>query len=205
MEDDGIALQKGARATKLDEILDKSLKQTMRACSYDKLVSCFPTLAKNDPETLKHAQEQVTEFLTNACRSEFDKILNERNAVQRLNELDELIADARTRKESGQHATENVSDLTPDVILRAHMLPMKRSKLLSMSEQLHDIQQVNADALRAIEEQRKHIELRTKALKESLTTLDSVSVLPDIKMTANEKIIVTTNATNNVIKTVSSA
>lgn len=177
MAEDSLESEKGARAAKLDEILERSLKQTMRACSYDKLVSCFPTLAKNDPETLKHAQEQVNEFLTSACRSEFNKILKERHAVERLNELDELITDAKARKESGQHATENVSDLPPDVILRAHMLPMKRSKLSTMSGQLNEVQQHNADALKIVEEQRKHIELRTRTLKESLSTLDTVRFL----------------------------
>lgn len=170
---------KGARATKLDEILDMSIKQTTRACSYEKLVSCFPTLARTDPETLKHAQEQVTEFLRTACRSEFDKILRERDAIARLNELDELIADARSRKEGGQAPMENPSELGPEVVLRAHLLPVKRAELAALNDTLQSLQQENAEALERVEEQRREIELRTKVLRDSLATLDSVSAKID--------------------------
>lgn len=165
---------KGPRASKLIEILDKSTKQTMRACSYEKLVSCFPSLAHNDPETLKHAQEQVTAFLTTACMSEFDKILNERNALQRLNELDELIVEAKTRKSAGKPATDTSSDLPPDTLMRAYMLPLKRADLASLNESVLQLQTQNATGLSEIEKQRQQIEMRTKLLKESLSSLNTV-------------------------------
>lgn len=168
--------QKGIRAAKLDDILDRSVSQTMRACSYEKLVSCFPTLAKNDPETLRHAQEQVTQFLTSACRSEFDKILRERGVIERLNELDELVLEAKGRKDQGLPASEDPSELPPEVILRAHMLPGKRKELTILNERIQTLQQTNAARLTSIEDQRREIESRTRTLKESLATLDAVSV-----------------------------
>lgn len=170
--------EKGIRAAKLNDILDKSVKQTMRACSYEKLVSCFPTLAQNDPETLQHAQEQVTQFLTSACRSEFDKILRERGVVERLNELDELILEAKERKEQGLPASEDPSELAPEVILRAHMLPGKRAELTTMNDKIQALQQRNAASLESVESQRREIEARMRSLKESLSTLDAVSLLP---------------------------
>ncbi|CCG83045.1 putative Spindle pole protein Nnf1 [Taphrina deformans PYCC 5710] len=168
------SVTKGARASKLDDILNKSLAQTLRACSLEKLTSCFPTLATNDPETLRHAQEQLVDFLTSACRSEFDKILSERQAIARLNELDDMIRDAKTRKERGEDKAVDASDLSPAVILRAHMVPIKKAEVEAITTKLADLQRDNAIKLRTIEEQRRQIELRTKTLKDALGTLDAV-------------------------------
>lgn len=167
-------IAKGPRATKLGEILETSVKQTMRACSYEKLVSCFPTLAHTDPGTVRHAQEQVSLFLTTACKSEFEKILNERRAVQRLNELDDLISDAKRRKEKGQVGGNNPSDLNPDTILKAHVLPLDRAELTRLNIMIQRLQLQNAANLSILEEQRQQAESQTRILTESLSTLASL-------------------------------
>lgn len=171
---DAAHLTRGARATKLTDILDKSLRQTLRACSYEKLVSCFPSLAQNDAETLRHAQEQLTEFLTTACHSEFEKILRERSTVERLNELDEMIAEARERKDKGVPMGDSPSDLAPDTVLRAHLLPIKRTALDRLNVDVQTVQRENAVRLSELDEQRRQIDLRTRTLRESLSTLEAV-------------------------------
>lgn len=171
-----VEIGKGPRATKLDEILALSLKQTMRACSYEKLVSCFPTLAQKDPETLKHAQEQVNDFLATACQSEFHKILGERETVMRLNELDNLIADAKRRKDSGAPPIrETLSDIAPDIILRAHLMPLKREELKQLNMKTLAIQKENMNGLANLESQRRYIEQGTRTLRESLRELEVIS------------------------------
>ena len=165
--------ERGPRALKLQEILQTSLRQTLRACSYEKLESCFPTLAKNDPETLKHAREQVIDFLTKACQSEFEKIIAERDATKRLNELDQLINDARRRKEEGQSPNDSTTDLSPSSLLRAHMVPVKRQELASLNNAINTLQRQNAEGLTTIDEQRQRIEQQSKTLRSALQTLES--------------------------------
>lgn len=164
---------KGSRATKLDTIIDRALTKTLSACRYEKLVSCFPTLAHTDAETLRHAQEQVSHFLHDSCKKHFDSILEDRQVVQRLNEFDTLIEDAKRRKEAGEPATENPSEMSPETIMKAHILPLKRTELANLNAMILELQQENAVKLSAIEEQRQQVEARMRALKESLSTFDS--------------------------------
>ncbi|BFZ57699.1 hypothetical protein PYCC9005_004752 [Savitreella phatthalungensis] len=164
----------GKRAQKLDEVLERALSTTLRtACSYEKLASCFPTLAARDPETLRHAGEQVVSFMGGSCRSEFGKILDERCVVERLNELDRLLEKARAEKESGASGSgEGVADLSPEHLLRAHLLPLKRDELASLQAKLQVLQASNASELEAVESARKSLDAATTALKQQLGTID---------------------------------
>ncbi len=160
----------GARAKRLNQILDRSLAETIRSITYDKMALCFPTLASNKPDILLSAHEQVVSFLQTSCQTEFAKVLKERNAVAKLNDLDEVIEDAKRRKDRGEPAGENPSDLAPDVILRAHLLPRKRGQVAALTAQLQTVQQKNAEALTALEVQRREIDQQTKALKQTIQT-----------------------------------
>ncbi|ORY74585.1 Nnf1-domain-containing protein [Protomyces lactucae-debilis] len=157
------------RATKLQEILDTTVSATLRACSYDKLASCFPTLAQNDAPSLEHAQQQVYDFLQTTMAQEFGKILAEREAVQRLDELDLLIKQARERKERGEARTEHM-DLPPEVILQAHLIPVKRRELEGMRLALDQLQAENGQALAAMETTRVQLEQEAANLQALLQT-----------------------------------
>ena len=166
-------LNKGLRATKLEEILATSVKQTLRVCSYEKLATCFPTLANKDPETLRHAGEQVVNFLSSACHDEFTKILQERDAFGRLNELDVMIARAKDKKEAAVAPAEHAAELAPDALLRAHILPIKRAELAALLTKISVLQQSNSEALALVQQQRLDLDQHVRDLRRSLEALAS--------------------------------
>lgn len=167
----------GPRATKLEEVLDRAVHQTMRACAYEKLETCFPTLARTDGETLRHAGEQVTAFMTDSCRAEFAKILKDRAVPERLDELDRIIGDARARKESGEPAFEDPSEMSPEAVLRAHLLPLKRQELADLHVKLAQLQAHNADALEALDVAKRATDEKANTLRQSLQNLDKVRII----------------------------
>ncbi|KAK3807863.1 MAG: hypothetical protein J3Q66DRAFT_85579 [Benniella sp.] len=87
----------GPRMTRLRGILNKSLQETLKVCNYNAICECFPALAAANPEELRLVHEQVCQFLNNEVNIEFEKIIEERNIVFKLNGLDRLIADAKSK------------------------------------------------------------------------------------------------------------
>jgi hypothetical protein len=74
----------------------------------------------------------------------------ERHAVSRLNELDGLIEDAKSRKSRGEppmqsyfytqvHADSRPVLLPPESLVRAHTLPLKRAELMRLEQSLAEV------------------------------------------------------------------
>lgn len=88
----------GPRATALQKLYGDAIAHVLKTCNYTNFSSCFPTAAQNVPGSLKFLHEQFTEKLGESMRKEFDAILDDRHVVSSLNELDELIDEAKKRK-----------------------------------------------------------------------------------------------------------
>lgn len=88
----------GPRASALQKLYADAVNHIIKTCSYSNFASCFPTPATQVPGSVKLLHEQFTDKLGESMRKEFDSILEERNVVLSLNELDRLIEDAKRRK-----------------------------------------------------------------------------------------------------------
>lgn len=88
----------GPRATALQKLYSDAIAHVLKTCNYNNFASCFPTPAKEVPDSLRHLHEQFTDRLGASMRMNFEQILAERNVVPSLNELDGLIEDAKKRK-----------------------------------------------------------------------------------------------------------
>jgi Nnf1 len=111
----------------------------------------------------------------------------ERQAVARLNELDALIDDAKTRKQTGDSPMQKYTNsplfgrlaltgkspvlLPPESLIRAHTLPLKRAELAHLESQLSQINAVNDDLLRQVDSQRTEIEGLNKAMRSGVEDL----------------------------------
>lgn len=93
-----VAAAPGPRATALQKLYGDAITHVLKTCSYNNFASCFPTPAKEVPDSLRHLHEQFTDRLGASMRINFEQILAERNVVPSLNELDGLIEDAKKRK-----------------------------------------------------------------------------------------------------------
>lgn len=90
----------GLRASRLIQVFDQALARTLRANSYANFASCFPTPARHVPASLENVWRQLNAKLEESAKAEFEEIVEERQAVQHLNELDRLVGDARARREA---------------------------------------------------------------------------------------------------------
>ncbi|CAG8542830.1 4537_t:CDS:2 [Ambispora leptoticha] len=146
--------QEGPRAKKLGTLLDKCLSETLKAYSYEKLSSCFPTLAKNETEAedFKNAHEE----------EEFANILSERCVIEKLNDLDTLIEKAKQRTTRAQNNRPSQDNASHEALFRAKTTPLKKKELERLQEELMQIRQENnkyyfilADNLEKIKAQSK--------------------------------------------------
>jgi kinetochore protein NNF1 len=92
------ALTPGIRATAFIQLYTSALDSTLKAISYPSFSACFPSIAQNAPTQLAAMHTGMTNGLKGFATAEFDTILKERNVVENLNQLEDLIAEARKRK-----------------------------------------------------------------------------------------------------------
>jgi kinetochore protein NNF1 len=93
-----IASTPGPRATALQKLYSDAIAHVLKTCNYSNFSACFPTAAREVPQSLRLLHEQFTGKLDQSMRREFDSILEDRHVVPSLNELDGLIEEARRRK-----------------------------------------------------------------------------------------------------------
>jgi kinetochore protein NNF1 len=93
-----IASTPGPRASALQKLYSDAIAHVLKTCNYSNFSACFPTAAREVPQSLKLLHEQFTGKLDQSMRREFDSILDDRHVVPSLNELDGLIEEARRRK-----------------------------------------------------------------------------------------------------------
>ena len=108
-----VAAAPGPRATALQKLYGDAIAHVLKTCSYSNFASCFPTPAKQVPDSLRHLHEQFTDRLGASMRMNFDQILTERNVVPSLNELDGLIEDAKKRKTKAEDDADGQPIQTP--------------------------------------------------------------------------------------------
>jgi kinetochore protein NNF1 len=108
-----VAAAPGPRATALQKLYGDAIAHVLKTCSYSNFASCFPTPAKQVPDSLRHLHEQFTDRLGASMRMNFEQILTERNVVPSLNELDGLIEDAKKRKMKAEEDADGQPIQTP--------------------------------------------------------------------------------------------
>lgn len=88
------------RYLRLNQVFNKALTQSISKLeSWEKVSSCFPDYAdtREGASNLINCQRQVIEFWTELCKREFEEILVERDVKEKLDQLDELISEAKRR------------------------------------------------------------------------------------------------------------
>ncbi|KAF9113241.1 Zinc finger C3H1 domain-containing protein [Mortierella sp. AM989] len=165
----------GPRMTRLRGILDKSLKETLKACNYDAISECFPALAAGNPRDLREAHEKVCQFLNVEVNNEFEQIIEERNVIFKLNGLDRLIADARSKGNTAGSRT--TLDLSPEVAVRARTVPTKEAEIERLKAELERGASIAArvpveEMDRLVEATLRHIQDDT--MSKSLADLDAL-------------------------------
>ncbi|ODQ81099.1 hypothetical protein BABINDRAFT_28878, partial [Babjeviella inositovora NRRL Y-12698] len=120
------------RFPRLQQLCQKALEESIKSLTIEKFSQCYPTLASTveGMNLLKVAREQVTNYWFNNSMREFNLIFQERGVEGSLDSLDELVAEARLRKQTvnGSELPVFTDELTPEEILASNLYATKKRK-----------------------------------------------------------------------------
>ncbi|GBC05070.1 hypothetical protein RclHR1_06000004 [Rhizophagus clarus] len=158
------------RSKKVKQMLENCLGETLNNFSYEKVAQCYPTLAKEQPERLKQALSQVKDFLKTNTEEEFEAILEQRNILEKLNELDDIIAKAKKRQKDRQPMV----NIDPKTIIRAKTLPIKFEEKKNLEREFLKINQENESLMSEIRIKKKQIDCLSQSIQGIITENDKV-------------------------------
>jgi kinetochore protein NNF1 len=174
-------IQPGPRAAALKKIYTSALTSTLKSNSYENFSSCFPTPAKYCPTALEGVYRQLNTRLEAECTKEFEKILEERNVIEGLNHWDDILDQARQRRD---RAVDDQRDDSGLHLLSAEDLhaAFLDGYLVKVTGEMHDklveTQVRNRQIMSNIEKQREEIDRLTSGLEGMVKDIDgAVKVL----------------------------
>ncbi|KAF8851986.1 Nnf1-domain-containing protein [Acephala macrosclerotiorum] len=162
----------GPRAAALLDLYDRILTNTLKSISYPSFSSCFPQISIQASHALQGMHSGMISRLGDFAREEFQTILEERGVVERLNRLEDLIADARRRKArsiEGDGEGEILvppHTLPPKPLMNAHTLPLHIAQNSQLNARLQTQQSMNANLMVDIRAQREEIERLLKLVEQ---------------------------------------
>ncbi|KAI1412937.1 Nnf1-domain-containing protein [Hypoxylon sp. FL1857] len=168
----------GPRASRFQQVLDSSLSHTLGKISWDNFAACYPTIAAQSPAVLRAVQKQMVDRLGALCKKEFDSVLQSRNVVAKLNELESLVSEAERRRDDagvGAEAPVPPHMLPPDQILAAHLAPHLAQQQSQLNAKLQTVQAHNAKLFSDIQKQRREMQSLMALLQKVFEDIDGAN------------------------------
>ncbi|KAI1659606.1 Nnf1-domain-containing protein [Daldinia decipiens] len=173
------ALTPGPRASRFQQVLDSSLSHTLSKISWDNFAACYPTIAAQAPAVLRAVQKQMVDRLGALCKKEFDSVLQARNVVAKLNELESLVSEAERRRDDagvvGSEVPVPPHMLPPDQILAAHLAPHLAQQQSQLNAKLQTVQAHNAKLFSDIQKQRAEMQSLIALLQKVFEDIDGAN------------------------------
>ncbi|KAI0014181.1 Nnf1-domain-containing protein [Xylariaceae sp. FL0662B] len=177
------ALTPGPRASRFQDVLNSSLSHTLGRISYDNFAACFPTIADRAPDMLRGLQKQMVDRLDALCKKEFDSVLEARNVVAKLNELESLVSEAERRRDearaAGREAPVPPHLLPADQVLAAHLAPHLAQQQSQLNAKLQTVQAHNAKLFEDIQRQREEIKYLMGLIEKVFEDIDGANNMMD--------------------------
>ncbi|KAL1843695.1 hypothetical protein VTJ49DRAFT_395 [Mycothermus thermophilus] len=169
----------GPRASRLQKLFATTAKHTLDKISRDNFAACFPTVAHRAPGTLEFVQRQMVERLGGLWNREFESILQSRQVVARLNELEALVADATRRRVEARGGEAPVAPhtLPAPTVLHAHLTPHLTAHAGELTARLRQTQAANAALWDEIRAQRAEVEALLSAVEKAVRDLEGANAL----------------------------
>ncbi|KAI1772488.1 Nnf1-domain-containing protein [Hypoxylon cercidicola] len=169
----------GLRASRFQDLLNSSLSHTLGKISWDNFATCYPTVAAQAPAVLRAVQKQMVERLGALCKKEFDSVLQSRNVVAKLNELESLVSEAEHRRDEsgvvGAEAPIPPHMLPADQILAAHLAPHLAQQQSQLNAKLQTVQAHNAKLFDDIQKQRAEMQSLMSLLHKVFEDIDGAN------------------------------
>nr|POE77708.1 polyamine-modulated factor 1 [Quercus suber] len=184
-----IASAPGPRAVALQNLYTSAISHILKTCSYTNFSACFPTPAQAVPTSMQLLHEQFIAKLGENFHREFANILEDRNVVPNLNELDRLVEEAKKRKEraviqasEGSQAVVPVPPhtLPPASLYLSHLAPTLTQHSNTIAAEQSDVENENVELFARVMQQRKDISSLMQGLENVVADLNaSVAALTE--------------------------
>ncbi|KAI1106919.1 Nnf1-domain-containing protein [Jackrogersella minutella] len=172
-------LAPGPRASRFQQVLDSSLSHTLGKISWDNFAACYPVVAERSPAVLRAVQKQMVDRLGALCQKEFESVLQSRNVVAKLNELESLVSEAERRRDDagvvGVEASIPPHMLPADQILAAHLAPHLAQQQSQLNAKLQTVQAHNAKLFNDIQTQRAEMQSLMALLQKVFEDIDAAN------------------------------
>ncbi|KAK4204439.1 Nnf1-domain-containing protein, partial [Triangularia verruculosa] len=159
----------GPRAQRLRALFQQTTSHTLDKLSPPNFRECFPTISQKAPGTLDNVHRQMIDRLSTLWNREFERILETRQVVQRLNELEDLIQEAQQKRRAveGGKGERPVPPhtLDADVVLQAHLRGYLKEQLSVLGGKLEETRGENKRLFEEVLSQRKEMEGLIKAVE----------------------------------------
>ncbi|KAL8999497.1 MAG: hypothetical protein Q9169_001702 [Polycauliona sp. 2 TL-2023] len=180
-----VAQTPGPRAAQFQKLFGDALNHTLRTCSYSKFSSCFPTPARFAPQTLTSIWQQITTKVEASAKKEFEDIMSERDVVAGLNELERLVAEAKSRRKNGVEVREPPHTLPPDRLFFAHLAPYLTQTETELEVELKRLQSENEELLDGIQTQQEETERLVGGLETFIADLERANEITGTEIDGN--------------------
>ncbi|KAK4177359.1 Nnf1-domain-containing protein [Triangularia setosa] len=154
----------GPRAQRLGQLFQQTTSHTLDKLSPANFRECFPTIAKKAPRTLDNVHQQMIKQLSTLWNREFERILESRQVIQKLNELEGLIQEAQQQRKRQQQRINGGGvpipphTLDADVVLQAHLRGYLKEQQGVLGERLGEVQEGNKKLFEEVVAQRREVE-----------------------------------------------
>ncbi|AQZ18757.1 NNF1 (YJR112W) [Zygosaccharomyces parabailii] len=185
-----MAREEKIRYLRLKQVFDKALNQSISTLkNWEKVSACFPEYASNreNATNLSNCQSQVIEFWTEICKREFEDILKERNVKEKLDELDELISEARERlrnlprDDHGNGGVPSIDELSSAQLIDCNLYTQRINAAKELDKRLDKLNKINQH----LEDKLEQLDCSIESEKKELSCLydrfigKSVDTMPD--------------------------
>lgn len=149
------------RYLRLKQVFNKALNQSISKLeSWEKVSSCFPRYSntRDGSSNLVTCQRQVIEFWTELCKREFDEILVERNVKEKLDELDDLVSEAKERLRLSNQRGDIMKDSTPidelssEKLIQGNLYKERIIATQQLDDRLANIKEINVNMQQELNE-----------------------------------------------------
>lgn len=125
------------RYDRLNQVVKKAVEQTVKKLLMpEQLEKCFPTIAKMEggPEALEMARKQIQKYFHSTCFKQFEHIFENRDIHNKLDQLDEIIAEAQRAKSlDSANSRVAVDKLTATQLIEATVALTRRDSIKKLT------------------------------------------------------------------------
>lgn len=167
----------GIRFKLLQKVLEKSLSESTKTITLEKLKGCYPELALTEDgvKALEIVRSQITEIWQEKSLAEFDAVFKERDVENSLNQLDRLIDEAKQRQQRNNAQERFYPDeLTPREIVSTSLLSSQQRCIEDLEKALKELQNDNSNLCKDLDSHVNNTENVCQDIYSSLERLDKM-------------------------------